>query len=153
MRAYDAARRGDFPTAEATIDRHETTRWGAEAALRIAQMRGARDRLRETARAVLRIGADPFGRYEAGLGLARAQELDEAAGVLGSVGRSPNAPEKLRSDAYNKLLRVCSDRDAWDEAAIAWGEWRDMLNTARRTDGRLSAWQVPVVRRAATTAI
>src|SRR4051794_28700036 len=110
MRAYVAARRNDFQTAETLIDQHKTTRWGAEAALRFAQMRGARDRLRETARTVLRVGADPFGRYEAGLGLARAGEIEEAAGVLGSVARSPNAPQRLRSDAYSKLLRVLADR-------------------------------------------
>ncbi len=113
-------------------------------------MRGAHERLRETARAVLRIGADPFGRYEAALGLGRAGELDEAASVLGSVARSPNAPEKLRSDAYSKLMRVCSDRDAWDEAAIAWAEWHDLVRAARINDGRLSMWQVPILRRAAS---
>lgn len=150
MRAYHAARRRDFSRAESIIDRFKTTRWGAETALRLAQMRGARDRLRETARSVLLVGADPFGRYEAGLGLARAGELEEAAGVLSSVARSRNVPEKLRSDAYNKLLRTCSDRETWDEAVVAWREWRDMLNAARLVDGRLSAWQVPVVRREAS---
>jgi len=147
MRAYAAARVGDHLAAEWIIKPYRKTRWGAEAALRLADMRGNTSQLRDTARAALNVGADLFGRYEAGLGLARAGLLDEATGVLGAVARSPNAPERLRYQAYNKLLRVCSDRDAWDEVAQAWDEWRDLLNSVRQTDGRLSAWEVRVSHR------
>jgi hypothetical protein len=146
MRAYAAARAGDHRVAEKIIEPFRTTRWGAEAALRLADMRGNVPRLYETARTTLNVGADLFGRYEAGLALARAGHLEEATGVLGGVARSPNAPERLRYQAYDKLLRTCVDSGAWDVAEQAWTEWRDLLNSAKQIDGRLSAWEVRVAR-------
>ena len=146
-RAYVHARRGDHLAAEKEIEPYRKTRWGAEMALRLAAERGNEARLRETARTVLAVGADPFGRFEAGLALARAGELQEAAGVLSGVARSLNAPEKLRSRAFDGLLQVCADRNAWDEAKAAWEEWRELLAGVSRTDARLSAWQVRVSRR------
>lgn len=147
MRAFSLARSGQHAAAEAIADAHSSTRWGAELAVRLAVERGSRSRLVATAKHLLTIGADPFGSYAAGTALAQAGQLDEAATALSSVARNVNAPERLRDDAFNRLMRVHADRDAWNDAAAVWRDWERTLAQSRRSNVQLGAWHVRVANR------
>lgn len=148
MRAFTLSRVGRHHEAEAIADEHRSSRWGAELAVRLAMERGARSRLAASATHLLTVGADVFGQYLAGSALARAEELDQAAITLGGVARNINAPEQLRDDAFNRLMRVHADRDAWDDAAAVWRDWERALAQSGRSNVQLGAWHVRVANRA-----
>jgi hypothetical protein len=149
MRAIALSEAGDHIAAEAAIEPHRSTHWGAELAVELALRRGNHVRLRETADALLALGPDPGGRFLAGQALRRSGDRAKAVPVLVSVARNPNAAPIIRGDAYALLLRCLADDSQWKEVTAHWSAWA-MLSNQRlpRPDDRVSAWQVRVAHHA-----
>jgi hypothetical protein len=72
----------------------------------------------------------------------------KSATTLGAIGRNLNAPDQLRDDAFNKLMRVHADRDDWDAAETVWRDWERALAQSRRSNPQLGAWHVRVANHA-----
>jgi len=111
----------------------------------VAELPADRAESLKAAKAVLAIGPDPSLRVEAGRGLARGGDAEGARNVLIAVARDTNAPDVVRGDAYELLIKILTnDVEDWTTAAVVYNEWV----TLRPADVRAHKW-APTVRTAA----
>ena len=118
------------------------TPWALAAALRAAGHANV-DRAEShlAAKAVLAIGPGPALRVEAAQGLARGRDPEGARDVLMAVARDTNAPDVVRADAYDLLIKLlANDLLDWGTAKTVYNEWRHL----RPADARAHKW-APVI--------
>jgi len=75
----------------------------------VAELPADRAESLKAAKAVLAIGPDPSLRVEAGRGLARGGDAEGARNVLIAVARDTNAPDVVRGDAYELLIKILTN--------------------------------------------
>jgi len=79
------------------------------------------------------------------LTFADGGEKKRAAQVALRVSRDPNAPPRVRSDAFELRLRILADLGEWKTARTAWKEWSQLVfGELHGDDQRVSAWQVRI---------
>jgi hypothetical protein len=93
---------------------------------------------------LLAIGPSHLLRMEAAQAYARGHELGRAREVLISVAREPGAPEAVRADAYDLLVRVVGDdQGEWRFAAELYAEWIALAPA----DKRIPKWAPRIANR------
>ena len=146
LRPMVLASKGDFLQAERLVARLPDNVASAEVRLRIAGMRGQHSGMREAAERFLDFGPDATGRLIAAAALAAAGELRRAGEITAQIAHDPNAPPRVRADAFVTLLQTLADRDKWNGADREWQAFQEFCNNELGgRDGRVSAWQVRVL--------
>jgi hypothetical protein len=119
--------------------------WAAEVRLRVAGAADDREAMAAAAAEFLSFAPDASGRLLSAQGLARAGELERAGEVTGAIAEDPNAPPRVRNDAFHVLMKTLADREMWQEANQTWERWLQLsFADLRPSDKRISAWQVRV---------
>jgi tetratricopeptide (TPR) repeat protein len=144
LRVMSLARADDLDGAEAQLDLLPDEPWAAELALRVAAIRGDPAALVRAAERFIQFGPDASGQLLVARGFAKAGEYPRAAQTLAVVTNDPNAPPRVRADAFATFMRVLADSGEWQRAGRVWESWRRFTETRGVVDDELSAWQVRV---------
>ena len=138
-------RKKGWSAVEELLRPYGETPWALASALR-ASLHGRVDRAEslKAGKAVLAIGPGPSLRVEAAQGLARGGDHAGARAVLMAVARDANAPDAVRADAYDLLMKILvRDLDDWSTAATVHREWVLL----RPGDARAHPWAPMVASR------
>lgn len=120
--------------------------WAAEMRLRVAAVANNPGSTKTAAEEFLAFAPDASGQLLAAQGLAQSGQLEDAGRVTAAIAEDPNAPPRVRNDAFHVLMKTLADRDMWEEAERRWQRWVGLCyRELAPSDGRISAWQVRVV--------
>jgi hypothetical protein len=137
---------GNFVDAERLAAQLPDDAPSAEARLRIAGMRGQHSGMKEAAERFLDFAPDATGRLIAAVALAAAGEVRRAGEITAQIAHDPNAPPRIRADAFATRLQSLAARDRWQDADREWQAFQEFsYNELARIDGRVSAWQVRIL--------
>ena len=146
LRPMVLASTGNFVDAERLAAQLPDDAPSAEARLRIAGMRGQHSGMKEAAERFLDFAPDATGRLIAAVALAAAGEVRRAGEITAQIAHDPNAPPRIRADAFATRLQTLADRDRWQDADREWHAFQEFsYNELARIDGRVSAWQVRIL--------
>ena len=146
--AQDLVNREGWAPVEKLLRPYGQTPWALAAALRASlHQRVDRAESLKAAKALLAIGPAPRLRVEAGRGLARGRDAEGARNVLIAVARDTNAPDVVRGDSYELLMKIlANDLEDWTTAGVVYTEWV----TLRPADVRAHKWAPSVANRGRT---
>jgi hypothetical protein len=145
LKVMSQARRGEFDNAARDAEQLPDEAWAAEIHLKLARIRGDHLGIRKATARFLRFPRDHSSQLEAALALAKGRQLEDlerAGQLMTAIAHDPNAPPRVRSDAFHGLLLTLADRGEWEDADRDWRVWRRLSDSDLDSpDGRLSAWQ------------
>jgi hypothetical protein len=148
LRIYHLGGTGHVVEAEAIAEQLPATMWGAELRLRASIYRGAKSGMRAAADRFLSFGPDAPGRLLVAATFAQTGDTERAGQMLAVIAHEENAPPLIRSTAFAMLMQTLAERDMWEQAQMEFNAWKQLAPRLPRLDDRISAWEVPIARRA-----
>ena len=137
---------GDLVEAERRAAGLPNDAASAETRLRISQMGGRPAAIRKAVKRLLDVAPDASSRVLAATTLVTAGDWKRAGELATRVAYDPEAPPRVRADAFVTLLRTLADQGLWQDADREWQAFRDLSTQSLGAgDGRVSAWQARIL--------